>query len=385
MPLHITHVISGLDPRAGGPPSVLVGLTQALVSSGVSVSVVSTWNKNDDHRLVDQLRDHHINVRLVGPCIGPLQWHPKLRSTINDTLKSSDVVHIHALWEQSQHAAATAARRMGIPYVFTPHGMLDPWSLSQKKLKKKLYLTWRLRNSLNRAATIHYTSITEKTLTKPLKLKAPAIVIPNGIDLAEFESLPPKNSFRAKWPAIGDRPMLLFLGRIHYKKGLDLLIPAFATTQNKNAVLVIAGPSDPEYLNALKQLTAQHQITNRVVFTGMLHGPHRIEAFTDADLFVLPSYQENFGIAVIEALAAETPVVISDQVNIHDQITAAGVGGVVPTRIDALAKELDRWMSDVTLRRQAAKRARSFVNEHYDWAKIAECWQAQYSDILDAR
>ncbi len=151
--------------------------------------------------------------------------------------------------------------------------------------------------------------------------------------------------------------MLLFLSRIHYKKGLDLLIPAIAKLKHQDATLVIVGPDDAGYGQEMQRLAAEKNVQDRVIFAGTLYGGERLPALVDAELFVLPSYQENFGIAVVEALAAGTPVVISDQVNIHREISAAGVGGVVPTQIDALAAELDRWLGDEALRRAAAERA----------------------------
>ena len=279
-----------------------------------------------------------------------------LRKEIGD----SNVVHIHALWEEIQHQGAVAACAGDIPYVITPHGMLDPWSLSQSRMKKQLYLAWRLRRDLNRAAAIHFTSTVERDLSSPLKLKPPAIVEPNGVDLSEFENLPQRGSFRARYPQIGDRPIVLFLSRIHPKKGLDLLIPAFAAAAISQAVLVIAGPDSDGYAEQVRSEAARSGIGDRVIFTGMLRGRERLEPMVDADLFVLPSYQENFGIAVAEALAAGCPVIISDQVNIHAEVLAAGVGAVIPTRVQPLADALRLWMGSPSMRAEAASKAPGF-------------------------
>jgi len=258
--------------------------------------------------------------------------------------------------------------------------MLDPWSLRQSALRKKLYLAWRLRRNLNRGAAVHFTSTIERDVSAPpLRLRAPTVVVPNGIDLAEFADLPPRGAFRNKHPGIAGRPILLFLGRVHPKKGFDLLIPAFAQARGlENAVLVVAGPEHDGYGQVVRELAQREGVADRVIMVGMLHGRDRIEAMVDADLFVLPSYQENFGIAVAEALAAGCPVVISDQVNIHPDITAAGVGGVVPTRVEPLAAELSRWMGDEALRRGAGEKGRAFVRDKYDWANIAQCWAEHY-------
>jgi len=376
--MRVAHIISALDARAGGPVAVLVGLTSALATAGLRVKVVTTYKAGDDLSIAETLRIHGIDARVIGPCIWPLSWHPGIGPALRDVIREVDVVHVHAVWEQVQHEAAVTALREGVPYVITPHGMLDPWSLEQKSVKKKLYMAWRLRRNLDRAAAIHFTSDMERDLTKPLGLRAVKIVVPNGIDLAEFDPLPPAGTFRARYPQFGDRPIVLFMGRLHPKKGLDLLIPAFARTAPKEAVLVIAGPGSREYVDKVHALIQRNGLGERTLLPGMLYGRDRIAALTDADLFVLPSYQENFGIAVIESLAAGTPVVISDRINICEQIANAAVGAVVPTDVSALSKELGNWLGDVDRLRRTSLKARAFVSEHYDWNRIARCWIDHY-------
>ena len=380
--MHITHVISGLDPRAGGPPAALFGLARALKAVGVDLTVVSTWQQDDNLVLVDGLRQEGVDVKIVGPVQGRLGRHRDLSTMLDSAVANTSIVHIHAVWEEIQHQAARLAQRNGTPYIIRPCGMLDPWCLDQKRLKKKLYMIWRLRKDLDRATAIHFTSNAERDLTHPLHIKAPSIVEPNGVDLTEFEDLPQPGAFRAKHPQIADRPLLLFLSRLHHKKGLDLLIPAFAKLTG-DAILVLAGPDSDGYRAQIESWVQDRGLTDRVVFTGMLYGSDRVAAMVDADLFVLPSYQENFGIVVVEALAAGTPVVISNQVNIHDRITQAGVGVAVPTEIDALAGQLKRWLTDDDLRRQAASQARAFVWANYDWRQIAEKWKARYREMLN--
>ena len=214
-------------------------------------------------------------------------------------------MHIHALWEEIQHRAARVARELGMPYVITPHGMLDPWSLRQSKWKKRLYLALRMRNNLNGAAAIHYTSDIERDLAAPLRLKPPTIVEPNGVDLAEFDDLPPRGTFRAKHPQLG-RPADRAVPRPRApEEGAG---PARPRVRAGRAEGRDAGdrrartPTDTPSRSA--RSPGSTSIADRVLFTGMLRGRERIEAFVDADLFALPSYQENFGIAVVEALAA---------------------------------------------------------------------------------
>ena len=216
---------------------------------------------------------------------------------------------------------------------------------------------------------------------QPLKLSPPPIVEPNGVHLDEFDVLPARGAFRSTYPQIGNAPLIVFLSRVHHKKGLDLLVPAFAKLPQKDAMLVIAGPDSDGYSEQVRKMIAEHNIVERVIFTGMLYGQDRVAALADADLFCLPSYQENFGIAVVEALAAGTPVVISDQVNLFNDVLAAGVGGVVPCKIEPLVDELNRWLSDADLRSRAAAAARPFVWQRYDWKQIAQRWAEHYKTL----
>jgi glycosyltransferase involved in cell wall biosynthesis len=381
MPLRTLHVASSLDPRFGGVAAAIAGLAPALQSAGIHVHVVSTYLPGSDNSVAEKLRDAGVRVNLVGPARLPLLRHRDLAPLISRALAGADIVHIHALWEEAQHLAALTARRANKPYIITPHGMLDPWSLRQSKWKKRLYLLWRLRRHLDAAAAIHYTTPIERDLAAPLRLKPSAIVEPNGLDFAEFENLPPRGALRAKHNIPPDRPLILFLSRIHHKKGLDLLVPAFARANLPGAILVIAGPDNDGYQSEVQKLAAGHRVADRLRFTGMLKGRDRIEAFVDADLFTLPSYQENFGIVVAEALACGTPVVISDQVNIHPEISAAGVGGVAPLDIDPLAAELHRWTTDPVVRQRATQNARPFVRDRYDWQNIAKRWRNHYQSL----
>jgi glycosyltransferase involved in cell wall biosynthesis len=379
--MRILHVVPTIDPAQGGPISVLAGLAPAQVAAGLDVSVVATTRAGENLVLSDRLKDAGVKVNLVGPATGALRRHPQLKTVVCSAVDAADVVHVHAVWEEIQHQAARAARSAGVPYLVTPHGMLDPWSLSQSRWKKKLYLAWRGRSNLAAARALHFTTKTEADLVAPLRLGPPAIVETLGVDLKEFEELPERGSFRKDYPAIGNHPVVIFLGRLHPKKGLDLLIPAFADAELNDTVLVVAGPDADGYRAKLEAEVAARGLASRVLFVGMLHGRDRVAALADADLFVLPSYQENFGIAVVEALAAGTPVLISDQVNIWQEIAEASVGGVTRADVRLLTEGLRRWMNDEPLRRGAAGRARPFVWGRYDWREIAGRWKGHYASV----
>ena len=383
-PLHVLHVTSGIDPRQGGVSTAIAAMVAAQIEIGIKVSFISTMGRDADPSIANHLHDLGANVRLIGPSTHTLAWHRDIKPALREMVPSADVVHVHGVWEEIQHQAPRIAHQLGKPYLFTPHGMLDPWGLSQRFLRKKLYLAMRLRRDLNQARAIHCTSAAERDAISRLNLSPRVIVEQLIVDLLEFENLPPPGSFRARFSALRDKPMLLFLGRIHAKKGFDLLIPAVKQLASSDAMLVIAGPDEEGYQAKVMEVVRAAQLASRVIFTGMLYGADRVAALADADLFVLPSYQENFGIAVIESLAAGTPVIISDQVNIHRQISENQLGAVMRTDASALAWELTRWLGDESLRRATSERARKFAFEQYDRRKIAARWIDHYRELTRA-
>lgn len=379
--MRVLHITSNLDPIAGGPARALDGLARAQVSAGLQCRVLSTWQGQRDDELIDSLRNAGIGVTLVGPCVGALKRHPQLGETVRREVAEADILHIHALWEEVQYLAAVAAFRSRVPYVIRPCGMLEPWSLSQGWLKKRLYIFWRLRRVIDRAAAVHYTTERERELALPLRFQTRGFVVPNGIDLREFHELPASGSFRARHERIGNKRMVLCLSRIHPKKGFDLLIAAFAQAALENTVLVIAGHDDVGYMGSIDALVRTHDVEDRIVFTGRLGSAERVEALVDADVLALTSHQENFGVAVVESLAAGTPVIISDQVAIAAEMEKTGAARVVPLSVEIIAAELRRWSQDQDSLKRAASEARPLICSRYDWNRIAQRWRDEYESL----
>jgi glycosyltransferase involved in cell wall biosynthesis len=379
--MKILHVVSNLDPESGGPAEALRGLATAQAKAGLGTAVLATWKRGADLRFVEELKASGVAVHLIGPCYGPFCWRQGLARTTRELVQDVDVVHIHALWEDIQHQSARAAQKFGKPYIIRACGMLDPWSLSQGRWKKAIYMRLRLRGDLQGAAALHFTTAIERDLTQSLGLATRAIVEPNGIRIGEFESLPERGKFRSRFGIPDTLPVCLFLSRVHPKKGLDFLLPAFAALKIP-AHLVIAGPVEAGYRTTLESEISRLQLEKHVQFVGMLRGQEKLSAFVDADLFVLPSRQENFGNAVVEALAAGLPVVISDQVNLWPEIRGTEFGSVVPLDVKAIADELSRWLSDREMRVRAARQALSFARARFDWDAIARRWAGHYAGVV---
>lgn len=378
--MRILHVCTSIDPSTGGPANVLARLARVQAEKcGHVVHVVTA----DEPAAVQSLQGHLGGAALeaAGPMRGPFAKGKHAAERIEARLAAGvDVVHIHGLWQHAPHHAAAAAHKAGVPYIIRPCGMLDPWSLNQGRLKKKMFLLIRGRRDLNRAAALHYTTETERQLVAPMHLKPRSVVIPNGLDWEEFETLPRHGAFRAAH-GIGDRSLVVFLSRVHHKKGLDLLLPAFAKVADATATLAIVGPGEAAYVEKLRGQAETLGIGERVLFTGMISGRARLDALGDADLFCLPSYQENFGVSVIEALGVGTPVLISDQVNIHQEVAAAGVGEIVPCHVEPLALRLNAMLSDRARLAEMGLRARRWVEQTFRWDAIAGQIDAMYGQV----
>ncbi len=277
-----------------------------------------------------------------------------------------DLVHVHALFSYATLPAAYWAHRRGVPYIVRPLGTLNEWSMANRRPWLK-NLSFRLLESrvLQHAALVHYTSEQEQVEAEKLHMTTRAAVIPNAVDEAPIPA--PRGGFRARYPELNGRRIVLFLSRLDVKKGLDLLLQAFAllAQQAPDTSLVLAGGGDPAFVARLKSAAAALGIASRVVWPGFLSGDEKQAALADADLFVLPSYSENFGIAVAEAMAAGLPVVVSDQVGIHREVARAEAGLVVPCDVPRLARALLQLLEDAPLRQSMGANGVSLARHRY--------------------
>jgi glycosyltransferase involved in cell wall biosynthesis len=358
-------------------------LARAQVAQGAQVTLAVTYYDGSDLSLVEGMRSAGVNTVSIGPSHGAMDRHPLLDRTVRDLVRESQVVHIHGLWQEIQHRAARSAMDAGVPYVVKTCGMLSPWSLSQSRLKKQIYLHLRLKRTLRGAAALHFTAEGEREEAGELATLAPAILEPNGVDLAQYRRRVPGEPFRQERRIAPNQPLVLFLGRLHPKKGIDLLIGALKRVAEviPDVTLVIAGPDENGYRAVLERQIRSAGLLNQVMFTGRLDRAGVLAALSAADLFVLPSRSENFAVAVVESLAAGTPVIVSDRVGVHEDVQRGKVGAVVPLDLDALARELTRWLSDSELRAGAAARAPRFAQEHFDANAVAARWLEHYRTL----
>jgi glycosyltransferase involved in cell wall biosynthesis len=348
-------------------------MARALPSQGVE-TLIATTDADGPTRLPTQLGV-------------PIDWHGAqvifFRRQISEAFKYSrplaawlgqhvsdfQVAHIHAVFSHACLAAAAACRRGHVPYVVRPLGTLDPWSLQQKRLRKRLLWNAGVRRMLDGAAAIQYTTAAEQRLAEaPLGLRR-GVVIPIGIDTQAYLESVDDRHFRELCPDAGDVPYVLFLGRLHPKKGLDLLLEAFQQATHAPELrhwrLVVAGAGDPTYMAQL-----QRRPRERIVFAGWLAGWDRLAALQQAALLVLPSFQENFALVVAEALACQVPVLISRHVNLAEDVEAAGAGWVVPLTVSALEQALVDVMCHPEERRRRGAAGRALA-ARFNWPLVA--------------
>src|ERR1700690_3193733 len=298
--MRVLHAISSLDRAAGGPVAALLGLVKAQVKLGFEVDVLSSCDEAS--HIAAELTDGGATVSLISTG-RPLTW-PSLRCirAAYSLVRKVEVIHIHGLWEFLPTVVAAAASEASIPYVVRPCGMLDGWSLAQNYLAKKVHLAAITRPLLNRATVIHATTDRERNELLKLRLRPEILVVANGVDEAAFDDsvyVPPEDLELLK----RSRRLVLFLGRVRSQKGIDILIAAMQQVQTRGVLLVIVGPCADNYCQEVRQQIEHLGLAGSIYFMDPVYGSDRFAAYDMAELYVLPSEHENFGITVAEAMA----------------------------------------------------------------------------------
>jgi glycosyltransferase involved in cell wall biosynthesis len=377
--LNILHVIRNLSRSTGGPVNALVGLAEAQAALGHRVMILAA-DQGEDKVVPRGVATHLMPARSR-----KWSWPPAFGSKLADLVPGVDIVHGHMVWDYPVWAAARQARRHGKPFILQPCGHLDKWSLSQKALKKKIYLT-ALGSVVRTASAIHFTSDGERRASLAAIGDRPSLVIPLGVPHQAYTDLPSPGVFAARFPALRGKRIVLFLGRLHPKKQPEVAIDAFhcVADLDERLHLVLAGPSEAGYQAVLAARVTGLGLTNRVTFTGLLGEEGAREAYSAAQLFVLPSFQENFGLAIVEAMAASRPVIISDLLDLADDIVAANAGIACTPYAVAMAAALQRLITDDALCRRMGENGRALVLLRFTWPPIAAAVVGTYEEMIAA-
>ena len=323
-----------------------------------------------------------VKVTALGPASAWERWCGRsLRPKLREAVAAAGAVHLHGVWESILRMAAKEARISGTPYLILLNGMLHPWSLKQKATKKKIALALGYRKMLNGAAALHLGNESEQRLIEPLGLKTREVVIPNGVFLEELRPLPAAGSFHEAHPELRGQPFVLFLGRLHYKKGLDILAEAFAiaATAHKQLQLVVAGPDDGAREPFEKQIDLLG-LSSRVHVVGPVYARDKLAAFVDAACFCLPSHQEGFSLALTEALACGAPAVISQGCN-FPEVARVRAGEVLPLDPEAFGDAMVRIASYPAVRQNMSEAGRKLIESHYTWPQIAKQTIGAYEQV----
>ena len=388
--MNILHVIGTLNSRYGGPVSVLWGLAVAQVRRGHQVTIYTSGDEGRSFsKSIDPLTKS-INIFSFAVSIKPILFSLRFYRYLKNSIDSFDIIHIHGLYRFPVTYAASLARKKGIPYIIRPHGSLDPFLYRQSRFGKWAVPIKRMYEhlfdlpNLNNASAIHFTAKEEMERTTFLKLRAPAVIIPNGIDWQQYSSLPIEGQFRSRIGLGAQTPLVLFLGRINFKKGLDLLIPSFARVLETvpEARLAIVGPDNEGYGLKVRQWCREQGIADKVFFVDHLGQEEVKQAYVDADVFVLPSYTENFGMTVVEAMACACPVVISDQVNIWREVKEEGAGLVVGLNPAEIADAIKRILADKAASLEMGRRGRLAAERRYSWSQIVDQMIQVYQSLI---
>jgi glycosyltransferase involved in cell wall biosynthesis len=398
--MRILQVVSTLAPRQGGPSIACPELSRELVRQGHQVSIYASDVDGLGHLTVPLDRpvmDDGVTIRYFRGWSEPFRFmfSPGMWRALRDTVANFDVVHIYSVFGFSSSAAAYWCRKRGVPHMVHPHGSLDPFIRRRHRPRKWVHAKLLAERDYRKATAVLFNSAEEMRLASNWSgLKTPPrngagpkrFVVPVGLDprwLQEPDAAAGER-FRNKFPELGGRRLVVYFGRINFKKGLDILARAFARVarDRQDIHLVLAGPDTEGYGRKVKAWLAEGGVLEKATFTGLLEGEYRFAVLQRAEVFALPSYTENFGQVVVEAMASRVPVVISDRVNIWPYVKEANAGLVVPCDVEATAEALRSVLADPVRGKQMGCNGRHWAAENLLWGAVAGQMADAYRQML---
>lgn len=372
-------VVGDMHSESSGVARIVCSLANALARRGCDVPVYTV--KSGGREAAAYLLDHPEQcIAEPGRWTWRLSRSPALKHRLRRDVRDYDVIHSHSVWTLPNHYACLAGRRAKRPFMFTAHGTLEPWAMQRSGWKKRLVWRWFQRRDLRDAACIQVNSRREAEGVRRQGLSNPLPVIPNGVDLAPFAD-PHEDHLRNRFPELRGRRIALFLSRVHQKKGLDHLIEAWsrlAGAYGDTWRLVIVGPDDGHEAVA-RRAVAELGVAESVVFVGPLSGDEKAAALEHADLFALPSFSEGFSMAILEAMAARLPVLITPGCN-FDAVAEREAGLIVSPDAHDTQRGLRTLMEMTdTERAEMGRRGRAMIERDYTWDRVAEQLAAVYN------
>ena len=394
--MKILHVIPSISPTLGGPSEVALNIVSALRECGVNAEIVTTNYGGAKPMNVPLNQRVDYNFKTDREVSVPVWFFPYTSRSLKEYIFSWQMTnwlwkHIHNyqlldnhyLFSYAPSCAANLARLKRIPYTVRTMGQLTPWSLAQKQLKKQVYTFLVERHNLNRAAAIHCTTSAEAENVRKFGIHKPTITLPLGAN-PPMPISDAKARLRQKYNIPADTPIILFLSRLHYKKRPELLLKSLVQLKNSGHRFhaIFAGSGESIYLADLQNLVSSLGIEQQVYFAGFTGGFDKDLLLQGSDLFVLPSFSENFGIAVAEALAAGLPIIITPGIQISSDVAAAKAGLVVPGEVESLTEAISKLLSVPKLRQELGANAKRLAQTCYSWQPIAQNLASTYAAII---
>jgi glycosyltransferase involved in cell wall biosynthesis len=385
----LLHVIPSYAPAFsfGGPPESTHRLCKALGDAGVEVRVLTT-NAASPRDRMPRIADAWTAYEgvFVKYCRAARRavWSREFAASVFREVRAADIVHITAVFNFTTPLAIAACVAAGKPFVLSPRGSLDPWSISNKRWKKSPALL-ALRPLLNRATAVHATSATEASSIGPIGIRSPAVVVSNGVDFeAAASTSRERDVWRARLRVSSDEALVVMLGRVHQKKGIDIALPALRQVLNagRRVVLALVGPDEEGYGGEVERLIDVHGVRSAVRRAGLVTGAEKYQLLAEADLLLLPSRQENFGNVVVEALAAGSPVAAS-RATPWEMLEQEGCGRWVDLSPEAFAAATLEELAIPNTRTQEDRRRR--LASRFAWPTIARAMKAVYEACLEHR
>jgi len=383
--MKIFSFVEGANPSRGGLGLVGVPwIAKSVAERGhqVVLNIAGDPNPGTEHWVQPDVRtalECKMGVGNYGiityPCLTQgWAFSPAMLRAISPYIRDVDFITLHSLYSFPVLVGYLLARWFCKPYGLWPHGVLAPVQRQINSGRKKIYDGFIARAIMNNASVLFYSASGERDETCSLHFKAPSVIVPHGLNFEDFVNLPPRGEFRSRYMAGHSGPLVLFLSRINQKKGLDILARAFALVLERlpNARLAIVGSSDPPlFEDQVRSWIKESGISNYVVMPGLLVGEEKMQAFADADVFVLPSHAENFGFAVFEAMASRIPVVISDTLDYAKEVETHQAGFSVPRHPQAFADAIVRVLTDKDLHQKLGQNGFNLART-YSWDTTGE-------------
>ena len=383
-PLRILHYVPAVRLEQGGVVRSILDWCTVFAARGHQMSLVVYENKDVPRDWLDA-KPHHPRAYIVPQPLPPLKLlsRPAIRQ-IDQLLQNTDVLHLHGPWLDGNRQIANLARARRIPYLLSTHGMLDDWSMTRRGWKKKLYMALAGRRTLNAATMLHCTAEAELAQACKWFDNPNTTVLPYLVDLSPFIHLPSPDAALAQLPAsVRDLPKLLFLSRLHEQKGVDILIRAAGLLRDAGVsfVTLLAGSGDPIYEASLLALVAQLKLGNHVIFTGLLTGIEKLSLYNAADIFVLPTRHENFGLVLTEAMACGLPVITTRGTDIWQEIQSAGAI-IADSTPESFAAQIKKLLDDPADRLARGTTGRDWVFANLAVEPLSQKYEALYRKLI---